>query len=265
MTGGSLADGGGQGQPARLSLWWTPTGNYCANSDTGVLTIEEKAKCARYRREKDRTACLASRLLVRRVLSGLCGKAPEELVFGQGSHGKPMLLADDGNPCPVRFNLSHSADLVMLAASTETGVGVDVEKIAERADIAMIARRFFSPDEALELSALSGGERLERFLALWTLKEAAMKALGGDIFLGLAGIRFSFLSGGLMGFSLAGGFPKEAKNLNFALFEPCEGYVAAVAAFGEFSLEVFRAGSEGRAEKSPPVLIARTPGFHPEP
>lgn len=255
--------GEGLSRPARLGLWWTLTGLHREGLDAGILSEEERAKCARYRREKDRTACLASRLLARRVLSGLCHEAPEELVFGQGAHGKPMLVSGDGRPSPLRFNLSHSSDLVMLAASTETGVGVDVEKIAERADIDMIARRFFSPDEALELSGLAGGLRLKRFLALWTLKEAAVKALGGGVLEGLAGIRFSFLPGGLIRFALAGDFPEEAENLNFALFEPCGGYVAAVSAFGEFSLEVFRAGGDGPDEKSPPLILARTPGFSP--
>lgn len=263
MTGWTIGEG--MEKHASLGLWWTRTGPNRRDQGADILSEEERAKCGRYKREKDRMACLASRLLARRVLSGLCGQAPENLVFGQGAHGKPMLISGDGKPSPIRFNLSHSGDLLILAASAETGVGADVEKTALRADIDMIARRFFSPDEALELSALAGGERLKRFLALWTLKEAAMKALGGGVLTGLSGIRFSFLSGGLIRFSLAGDFPKEADDLNFALFEPCGGYVAAVSAFGEFSLEVFKAGGEGLTEKSPPLILARTPGFRPQP
>lgn len=248
--------------PGQVTLWWAGTGAVDEPEPVqDILSEAEKAKCGRYKKEEDRAACRASRLLCRRALSPACGQSPGELVFGEGPNGKPMLLDEGGNPHRLRFNLSHSHDLIVLAASTETEVGADVEKITPGADTSLIARRFFSPDEALTLSSLSGRERLERFLGLWTLKEAAMKALGGGIFLGLAGIRFSFRRDGSLGFSLAEGFPEAAQNLDFALFEPCPGYLAAVAAFGGFSVKAFKAAAGGGFEPAVFTLAASTPGF----
>jgi 4'-phosphopantetheinyl transferase len=53
--------------------------------------------------------------------------AAVELRFG--SRGKPMLAASNA---PLRFNLSHSGGLALIAVAGEREVGVDVQSIGAR-------------------------------------------------------------------------------------------------------------------------------------
>ena len=57
-------------------------------------------------------------------------------------------------------------------------VGVDIEREApERADLD-VARRMFTPDEALALEGMPPALRCRAFFALWTAREAYTKAIG---------------------------------------------------------------------------------------
>lgn len=76
--------------------------------------------------------------------------------------------------------------------SNALGVGVDVEMLERVADPGALGRRFFTPQEAAWLpqdpTVLHGGspEVRRRFFALWTLKEAYVKARGLGLHLPLA-------------------------------------------------------------------------------
>ena len=262
-TGGGSGRVKGDGCVSRVLLRVEETGfENMLSVDTRVMSEAERERCGRYLREEDRASCVSSRVLCRVALGSIIGKSPESLVFGKGIHGKPFLQDENGTPSAPWFNISHSHGLIILAASLDTGVGVDVEKITPKADTAMIARRFFSPDEALSLSSLSGQKRLSRFYALWTLKEAAMKAMGGGIFMGLSGVRFSFGRDGSITPAFGDGFPQEAEKLHFVLFEPRPGFMAAAAAFGDFSLHAATLDECGAETPEEPVIIAATGGFH---
>jgi 4'-phosphopantetheinyl transferase len=60
-------------------------------------------------------------------------------------------------------------------------VGVDVECVRPLPDLDGVAARFFSPGEQARLGALPPDERLGTFFALWTLKEAYLKARGDGL------------------------------------------------------------------------------------
>lgn len=82
---------------------------------------------------------------------------------------------ETGKPCWTKnndtfdFNISHSANLVLLAASTTSKVGVDVERI--RALKRLGFKMVMSPDE---LAAIQQQPAL--FFDLWSKKEAVVKA-----------------------------------------------------------------------------------------
>jgi 4'-phosphopantetheinyl transferase len=54
----------------------------------------------------------------------------------------------------LRFNLSHSADVVLLAFTRNKNIGVDVERIRPEFAAKEIAGRFFSQEEVALLRAL---------------------------------------------------------------------------------------------------------------
>jgi 4'-phosphopantetheinyl transferase len=78
----------------------------------------------------------------------------------------------------LRFNLSHSHEVALLAVTLDAELGVDVEHI--RADFASedVARRFFSRAEVEVFNALPKEEQVAAFFRCWTRKEAYIKAIG---------------------------------------------------------------------------------------
>lgn len=60
-------------------------------------------------------------------------------------------------------------------------LGVDVESMRSVPKVARLAARFCSQSEREQLMALPEEERATAFLALWTCKEAYLKAVGSGI------------------------------------------------------------------------------------
>jgi len=99
---------------------------------------------------------------------------PSHIRFAYNAFGEPDLSAEFGNR--LKFNLSHSAGLALIAIATTSNVGVDLEYIRAQSDYADIARRFFSPAEADYLMALPSHLYAEALFSCWTKKEAYLKA-----------------------------------------------------------------------------------------
>jgi len=142
------------------------------------LTDAEREKAGRFRFDADQRRSIVSRAVLRHVLGRCCGTEPEAITLVGRSHGKPALA--DGS---VEFNVSHSGELVAIALAVGTPVGVDIERVRPISDAIAIARRFFSPDEA---ARVAGAGTDEEFFAIWTAKEAVVKALGKGLGAGLS-------------------------------------------------------------------------------
>jgi phosphopantetheinyl transferase len=70
---------------------------------------------------------------LREVLACYLDENPAGIELRRGEHGKPA-LADPSSP--LRFNLSHSGDLALVAVMKGREVGVDIQKILPRRDVA---------------------------------------------------------------------------------------------------------------------------------
>ncbi|HSR94480.1 MAG TPA: 4'-phosphopantetheinyl transferase superfamily protein [Solirubrobacterales bacterium] len=139
------------------------------------LPAEERERAARLRSPLARRRWQAARWALRTVLGRYLEEDPAEVLLRLGKHGKPMLAA----PSPVlRFNLSHSADLALVAIAWEREVGVDVERIAPRRELAALARRALGRAEADAIEGMPPEDRLDAFHAAWTRREAVAKCLG---------------------------------------------------------------------------------------
>ena len=93
--------------------------------------------------------------------------------------GKPVLDPSLGSD--VTFNVSHSHGVALFAVGRGRRLGIDVEHIRANRDLAKIAQRFFSPNEAAGLDALPAALQRRAFYACWTRKEAFLKATGTGI------------------------------------------------------------------------------------
>ena len=85
----------------------------------------------------------------------------------------------------MRFNVSHTDGLALLAFVRTRDIGVDVEKIKAATDAKKLAERFFSDRERSFLESLSGEELHAAFFRCWTRKEAYVKARGEGLSLPL--------------------------------------------------------------------------------
>ncbi|HEX6602937.1 MAG TPA: hypothetical protein VF030_09880 [Solirubrobacterales bacterium] len=68
---------------------------------------------------------------LRRVLAIYLGQGPSQIRLTEGEHGKPRLADPEAT---LRFNLSHSGEIALVAVSGEVEVGVDVERIRPKRD-----------------------------------------------------------------------------------------------------------------------------------
>jgi 4'-phosphopantetheinyl transferase len=142
-----------------------------------LLSSEERDRAARFRFDRDRIRFIGRRGLLRRLLGRYLGCHPAAVQIGHHRYGKPRLVGALERT-GLRFNATHSADVVFFATTRGREVGVDVERIRPLPDANDLAERHFPPAEVRVLRTLPPRERSERFLEYWTRREAYGKATG---------------------------------------------------------------------------------------
>lgn len=162
-------------EDATVDVWVAPLDapEPVAERLAAVLSPGELRRAARYRSAADARRFSAARGWLRHVLGTVLGLDPAAVPVTEGP-GKPRLLTGG----PPHFNVSHAGELTVVAvASFEVGVDVEHARSGWRwADVVAVA---CAPEEADALAAgVPGAEREEAFLAVWTAKEAYLKATG---------------------------------------------------------------------------------------
>ena len=165
--------------------------NEAIRSATELLTADELQRADRFRFERDRRRFALARAATRRILAQYLEIEPQGLSFEYGKTGKPDLIRAL-NPLGLRFNLSHSYELSLLAVTRTVPLGVDIELIDRNFFDKAIVHCFFSPDEVRCLFALPEEARAEAFFSCWTRKEAYIKALGEGLSLPLDSFSVNF-------------------------------------------------------------------------
>lgn len=142
-----------------------------------LLAADEIERADRFYFARDRKRFTVARGAMREILSRYTGAGAVDLRFSYGPKGKPELSVDM-KQTGIKFNLSHSQEVALLAVTRGLNVGIDVEWI--KADFATddIAEQFFSAAEVQTLRSLPVSQRVEAFFSCWTRKEAYIKALG---------------------------------------------------------------------------------------
>jgi 4'-phosphopantetheinyl transferase len=166
---------------------------------TALLSADELERMARFRFAADRLRYLFAHALVRTTLSRYAPRTPPaRWRFRANAYGRPEIAAEADAPegaAPLRFNLSHTAGLVACVVARGRDVGIDVEHLWPPTFDLGIAAHHFARAERAGLEALPPEARRERFFAIWTLKEAYIKARGMGLALPLD--RFAFDLDGL--------------------------------------------------------------------
>jgi len=178
----------------------------------------------RFRFERDRRIQLATRALVRTILSKYEDVPPAAWRFETGEKGRPEIAHP---PSSLRFNLSNTHGLVVCAVVREVDVGVDVEPLDRRWSM-RIAERYFSPAEVAALRTLPEEARARRFLDLWTLKESYIKARGLGLALPLDRFTFVLEAGRPPRVEIAPELGDRGESWQFARLEPTPRHVLAL-------------------------------------
>jgi len=132
-------------------------------------TAGESARAARFRSADMQRRYLRSHAALRSILGR---ETDARLDFAVSPTGKPFLPAAPH----VKFNLSHSHEMALVAVALEVEIGVDVEAVRPMVDFREIADRFFPASEAAQVAGLAD------FFRRWTRLEAVVKATGAGLY-----------------------------------------------------------------------------------
>lgn len=222
-----------------VEVWWSPIDLAPAvlqglRDHLDAATLE---RIERLVRPDDRRRAAVAHGLLRLRAGAVLGAGPSDLVIrrrcatcGATDHGKPELAPVPGAAAPPpAINLAHSGDLAVVALSTAGPVGVDVERARPGMDWESHHAHVFAQDE-WEATGRAADPAEER-LAAWTRKEAAAKATGHGVAVGLERVRVAQPAdaGGWLGVGLPDGMgPARVRDIPVAA-----GHAAAVALVGD--------------------------------
>jgi 4'-phosphopantetheinyl transferase len=142
-----------------------------------LLSPAEKVRATRFKFQRDQRRYVVAHAGLRSILSEYINISPAALEFFSGPNGKPELTPTYGTP-PIKFNLSHSHEVAIVAVTGRGEIGIDVEYVKRDFPFEEVAKRFFSAKEFAVLTALPAHLQRVAFFKCWTSKEAFLKAKG---------------------------------------------------------------------------------------
>lgn len=169
--------------PREIHLWTAPVNADHGYLYEGILSKAESRKVRRYRSETDRVEYLHSHIVLRRLIASYTGMNPGEIEIVSGAGLKPELhgMIEE----PLRFNISSSRGLAVLAFSTSGEVGVDVEFIDREEYLMTGTMNILSDREAERIGGLPLDSQVKAFFDAWTAKEAFLKGTGDGLIMPL--------------------------------------------------------------------------------
>jgi 4'-phosphopantetheinyl transferase len=141
-----------------------------------VLSEYEINRADRFRFERHRIQFVVARATLRHILSSYLSVPPKRVEFQYAHLGKPLL--DPKHKSTLKFNISHTNELVAIAISLGRDVGIDIESLDHLCDYDGIATQCFTKQESEILQSVPKNIRNLAFFNAWTRKEAFLKACG---------------------------------------------------------------------------------------
>src|SRR5688500_16324527 len=99
--------------------------DHVLESFRSTLESDELQRAGRFHFEKDRRHFVVARGFLRAVLARYLNANAGALKFSYSGYGKPALNGEHKNN-PLRFNMSHSLGVALLALTEDKQIGVDV-------------------------------------------------------------------------------------------------------------------------------------------
>lgn len=143
-----------------------------------LLADDEKERATGYKFEESRHVFTLARGLLRLELAKRLGMDPRDVHFVVRPSGKPDLRPGTESRPDWRFSVSHTGPHLALAFALGADVGIDIERLDREVKPLEIAKRYFTAREFDALLASPEEARTPAFFAVWTRKEAMVKARG---------------------------------------------------------------------------------------
>jgi len=144
--------------------------------DEAILTPEERARYRRVPDARQRALAFRTRAELRRMLGREIGMSPHLVPIECDRHGKPRCLHP--RAAGLDFSVSHADDCSIIAVGEADGIGVDAEMIVTEEPADELLEIIFNPEEMEQWRAIPAEGRRRAFTEAWTIKEAALKAIG---------------------------------------------------------------------------------------
>ncbi|MDE5937290.1 MAG: 4'-phosphopantetheinyl transferase superfamily protein [Ruminococcus sp.] len=142
-----------------------------------VISSSRFRKINKFLFDKDKLVSIATELFVKYCITCDTGLMPVNYEFEYNEYGKPYI----GFVSDYFFSVSHSHRTIVFVSS-DSEIGVDIEKISRNVSAIQIARRLFTDDEADYICRYNNSDLYKRFFEIWTRKEAYVKRLGTGLY-----------------------------------------------------------------------------------
>jgi 4'-phosphopantetheinyl transferase len=139
------------------------------------LSSSDFREAGRIGTECERRTFLRIRSTLRSVLAPYVGSNPDDLEFSS----EPGGICLTAPASLLRFHLSHSENLLLVAVTFARQVGVDVEFMRADLPFETLADFYFDPRDAWRLRHLAHSDRMRHFYQEWTSSEAR-RCVAGD-------------------------------------------------------------------------------------
>ena len=192
-----------------------------------LLSQEEYDHSLKYRFDTHRNRFIVRRGTLRMILGEYLEIKPQALQYRTGKFGKLFLA---GSSQPLKFSVTHSHIMAIIAVTQAGSIGVDLEYVRPLPDLEAMIGTCLSPSERQHLDSCPPALRLEYFYRYWTCKEAYLKALGVGLDRSLASIQVSLTVSETGHKAVLQPGSQQQSNLAITSFVPENGYMAAVVA-----------------------------------
>jgi 4'-phosphopantetheinyl transferase len=223
---------------ATAQVWWARRTD-ARPGLAEVLDDTERTRWTRYRKTEDQERFLVGCALAKTVAATCTGQSAADVRLDRtctecgAPHGKPRVVGMD-----LELSVSHSGDLIAVAAAKGARLGVDVERDEGRRDSDGLARFILGEGERPQEA---GAVEPRVFLRAWTRKEAVTKATGD-------GLRVPFTQVVVSGADepprvIAWPYQDSPDSVSLFDLDAPDGYLAALAVIGRCDRVDIRNGS----------------------
>ncbi|MDD1683742.1 MAG: 4'-phosphopantetheinyl transferase superfamily protein [Methanoregula sp.] len=145
-----------------------------------LVSPEEQHRAAGFKKTGDARRYMLRHGLLRAILEHYTEESPVKLSFIYGRSGKPDLDTKGKFP-DIRFSLSCTDEMVCVGITRKSAIGLDIIRTQPRYSFPAIEHYLFEPGERRWIAQAVPDRRPFRFVRVWALKEAILKATGGDV------------------------------------------------------------------------------------